>query len=71
LAGWYGRWRKNINAVLLPSLTLREDDRAQYAIDRPWHCPLKRGELGQLIPTIQEVVEEELDFSGDMNSPSA
>jgi hypothetical protein len=31
----------------------------------------KQGELGQLIPMIQEVVKEELDFSGDVNNPGA
>jgi len=32
------------------------------------HCLLKEwGELDHLIPAIQEAVEEELDFSGDIN----
>jgi hypothetical protein len=36
------------------------------------HCLLKeRGELSQLISTIEEVVEEDLEFSGDIRSMRA
>ena len=41
--GWRGGTEggeRHVDAVLLPSLTSREDDRARCVVDRPWRCPL-------------------------------
>ena len=38
--GGAGGEESHVNAVLLPSSTLRKDDRTQYNVGRPWHYPL-------------------------------
>ena len=41
--GWQGGTgggERHVDAVLLSSLTSREDDRARCVVDRPWRCPL-------------------------------
>ena len=41
--GWRGGsegGERHVDAVLLPSLTSRKDDRALCVVDRPWRCPL-------------------------------
>ena len=44
--GGTGGGERHVDAVLLPSLTLHEDDRVQYAIGRHWHCPLLVEKVG-------------------------
>jgi len=47
--GWRGSTggeESHVDAVLLSSTTLREDDRAQFDVGRPWHYPLLVEKLG-------------------------